>query len=73
MDVRESRWKAPPCLTIRGLTREEHRRLSVLAATAGVRSREDYVRRLIRCALPDGEPAQDLQSAGVVPRDQLVH
>ena len=54
-----ARWKSPPCLTIRGLTREEHQRLSVLAATAGVRSREDYVRRLIRCALPDTHRGAD--------------
>lgn len=53
------RWKAAPCLTIRGLTREEHQALSVLAATAGVRSREDYVRRLIRCALPDKHRGAD--------------
>jgi len=45
--VDPSRWRSPPCLTIRGLTRDEHRRLSVIAAEEGV-SREDLVRRELR-------------------------
>lgn len=52
-------WKAAPCLTVRGLSREQHWSLSQLAAARQM-SREGFVRELLLQTLEEQGPATDL-------------
>ena len=51
---RSETFRAPPMLTVRGLSRDEIRELSIVALRLGHRSREDLLRQLCRGIVASG-------------------
>lgn len=51
---RSDTFRAPPVITVRGLSRDEIRELSIIALRLGHRSREDLVRKLCRGVVASG-------------------